>query len=171
MAEQSWISLDPVQASRIIQKTYQVHYNPGYLVVPKQEIPDVISPIFREKCDSAVLMTSTGPNGILILVWNSLRVDEKARAIDQEPFAIARLSTGQMPSGLFLHHGNWHGRTSQDLPPGFWEHIRASGIGNYFPQNHLPQSSTGSLGDLFGTSHANAFYTVLDAFRNQGLLP
>ena len=145
-----------------------MEYDPGYLVVPQSGIPAIFSSVLKGRCDSAVVMTSTGPYGTIIFVCNALRVDRNAAAIDHEPFGIALLSTGTAGSGVFLHHGSWDGRTRSDLPETFWQHVAASGVGNFFPTDHLPAVSTGPLRDLAGTSHGRAFQAVFQRLKQTG---
>lgn|SRR6266550_2140948 len=51
------------------------------------------------------------------------------------------------PSGVFVHHGTWAGRT-RAAPPGFWEEIERSGIGDYFRANPPHGFSSGTLAQL-----------------------
>jgi hypothetical protein len=166
MAKPSWIKLNGDQASELFTLSKSIEFDPGYLVVPQSGIPSLFSPILKLKCDSAVVMSSTGDKGTVIFVCNALRVDHKDLAIDQEPFGIALLSTGAVESGLFLHHGNWHGRTTA-VPPQFWDDVAASGLGNCCPGTQLP-SSTGPFSDLAGTSHEQAFYNLFDELKRSG---
>jgi len=34
-------------------------------------------------------------------------------------------------SGVYLHHGNWEGRTRRP-PPNFWKEVSRSGVGTYY---------------------------------------
>lgn len=169
MVDPSWTELDGNLESELRALKNSVNYDPGYRVVPQSEIPGIFSLALKNKCNSAVVMTSTGAHGTVIFVCNALRVDRKAGAIDQEPFGIALLSsTGAAGSGVFLHHGNWEGRTSRGLPDQFWEQVAASGVGNFFPGNHLPLCSTGALSNLSGTSHGHAFLKVFETLKLSG---
>src|SRR5579872_3050739 len=129
MPQPSWIPLTHEQKDEFSAIRDALGSDPRYFVVPQEKIPSVYSPIFREKLDSALIMSSTGPQGTVFLGVNALRVDSKARAIDEEPFGVAILSTGHMESGVFLHHGDWPGRTRTVVPNGFWDAVVASGVG------------------------------------------
>ena len=78
-----------------------------------------------------VAPTSTGGT---YLVTSTLRVDTKDQAIDQEPFGLIVHSTGASPMGMFLHHGDWEGRTEYP-PQRFRDEVSESGIGDYFFTN------------------------------------
>jgi hypothetical protein len=166
MTRPSWINLGSTQASELIALSKSIEFEPGYLVVSQSRIPTVFSPVLKSKCDSAVVMSSTGGNGTVIFVCNALRVDHKDLAIDQEPFGIALASTGAVESGVFLHHGNWSGRTTP-VPQEALDAFIASGLGNCCPGTRLP-SSTGPFSDLLGTSHESAFYKILEELKRGG---
>ncbi len=98
-----------------------------------------------------------------MLVFNALRVDPKAGAIDQEPFGVAVLPSGASTGGMFLHHGNWEGRTAPP-PQGFWEVVIASGVGNYFYSNPPSGLTIGPL-ELLPHGHAEAFAAVVSRLQ------
>ncbi len=54
-----------------------------------------------------------------------------ARAMDINPFGLMVHSTGPSASGVYLHHGNWEGRTRR-APPNFWKEVSRSGVGTYY---------------------------------------
>lgn len=166
MAKTSWITLTNKQIDELSALKDAMGNDPTYLIVPQEQIPSVYD-AFRQKLDSAVVMSSTTPQGTVFVGINALRVDEKAHAIDQDPFGIAFLSTGPMPSGVFIHHGGWSGRTETKVPPGFWDVVLASGVGNQFPHTILPTNSTGPLSTLAGTSHDGALNAVFKKLKEQ----
>ena len=94
---------------------------------------------------------------------NAVRVDEKVGMLDHEPFAVSVLSSGASTGGIFVHHGDWEGR-SEAAPTGFWDKVEESGIGDYFLANPPSNSTGGALGDL-PTSHQNAFYRSVELLR------
>jgi hypothetical protein len=112
-----------------------------------------------------MIVSGTSSNAT-ILVCNALRVDARARAIDQEPFAVA-VSGSQAPvSGVFVHHGSW---VSRSFDPGdrFWSAVSQSQVGNYFLANPPSGSTSGTLDTLpFGSN--GAFRSALDALRKGG---
>jgi hypothetical protein len=134
---------------------------PWFKVIPQEQIPGVFPESFRAKLDHAVVMGSGDANGMVYLVINAQRVDQKATAIDQEPFGIVFDNGMPSESGVFIHHGGWHGRTESGVPPAFWNHVAASGIGNYYPPPSLPPDSAGSLHDLGSSSNLKAFNQTL----------
>lgn len=134
---------------------------PWYRVIPKEQIPGVFPEPFRVKFDHAVIMGSGDASGKVYLVLNAHRVDLKASAIDHEPFGVVFDNGVPSESGVFIHHGDWSGRTESGVPPQFWDHVAASGIGNYHPPPSLSPNSSGSLHDLVTTSDLNAFNQTL----------
>ncbi|WP_337173499.1 hypothetical protein [Paludisphaera sp.] len=134
---------------------------PWYRVIPQEQIPSVFPASFRSKLDHAVIMGSGDANGMTYLVVNAQRIDEKASAIDQEPFGMVFDNGVASESGVFVHHGDWAGRTESGVPPAFWDHVSASGIGNFYPPPSLPPNASGSLQDLEMTSNMHAFNQTL----------
>jgi len=61
-------------------------------------------------------------------------------------------------SGVFVHHGEWQGRT-QPAPPGFWEEVEHYGIGDYFFARPPAGQPSGSLDEL-PAQHTGAFAAV-----------
>jgi hypothetical protein len=134
---------------------------PWYSVIPQEKIPSVFPESFRSKLDHAVVMGSGDASGRIYLVINAQRVDIKASAIDQEPFGIVFDNGNPGQSGVFVHHGSWSGRTESSISPEFWEHVAASGVGNYYPPPSLPSGTSGQLNDLGTTSNIEAFNQTL----------
>ena len=97
--------------------------------------------------DGAVMIAAPTSTGGTYLVFNARRVDTKDRAIDQEPFAIINHSTGPSSAGMFIHHGDWEGRT-ETAPQEFWDHVEESGIGDYFFSNPPAGLLSGTFAQL-----------------------
>jgi hypothetical protein len=95
---------------------------------------------------------------------NVNRVDFRDGAIDQEPFALAFFAQGPAPSGCFIHHGEWFGRTDPP-PPEFWQHLQASGLGTCYPLASLPHQQSGPLHELRIRSQQEAFQAVVGKMR------
>jgi hypothetical protein len=96
---------------------------------------------------TAVFITAPTSTGGTCLVNNNLRVDHKAGAIDQQPFALIVHFTGPSPNGMLVHHGKWKGRTT--IPPKeFWDHVNESGAENYFYTNPPSGLNGGTLDQL-----------------------
>jgi hypothetical protein len=160
----SYVSIDEVQRGQIEEFARS---SPGWQVLSHQNIPLVFPETLRAKLDSVVAIVSGNPSGVTILVFNALRVEPKADAIDHEPFGIVVLQSGASTGGMFFHHGDWDGRTEQP-PPGFWDITLASGVGNYFYTNPPSGTTSGPL-ETLPRGHANAFAAV--AKRLQGENP
>ena len=155
---ESWVALDAKQREEVVKITQNAPDNvcpdAWYAVIRQEDIPSAFSPALQGKCDHAIVMVSGDVTGTsAVLVCNAQRVDSRASAIDQEPFGIAISGDDAAPSGLFLHHGGWEGRTESKLDQHFWRCVEASGIGDIFPFQELPPDSSGPLDDLRPTSH------------------
>ena len=127
-------------------------------------IPTVFPVDFREKLDSGVMIAAPTSSGGTYVVFNALRVDPRDRAVDQEPFAIIVHSTGAAASGMFLHHGDWEGRTEHPSRE-FWSQVDDSGIGNFFLANPPSGLSSGTL-DQLSDGHREAFESAISYLRS-----
>ncbi len=117
-----------------------------------------------DRSDSILLVASDSPSGTTYYMVNIHRVDDRDLAIDQEPFGLAFFADEPAPSGCFIHHGNWFGRTTYP-PQEFWRHIVESGIGNCYPISELPQKPFGRLEELNIQSQEEAFRVVVEKMR------
>jgi hypothetical protein len=131
-----------------------------------ESLPAVFHAAFREKTDSALLIISGSPSSSTVLVFDALRVDKRAGAIDQEPFAVAVSGSEAPVSGVFVHHGSWMSRSFDPGEP-FWAAVSQSGVGNYYLANPPANLSSGTLDQLpFGSQ--GAFDAALNALRPSG---
>ena len=135
----------------------------GWGMVPQSQLPIVLPEGLRAKTDSALVIVAPTSTGGTYLVTSTLRVDTKDQAIDQEPFGLIVHSTGASPMGMFLHHGDWEGRTEYP-PQQFWDEVSESGIGDYFFTNPPSGLLEGTL-DQLPKGHRNAFDAVVLAIR------
>ena len=155
----SWFSLTTTQ-----QRELEAYARmPGWRILSKESLPTVFPPTFRRKLDSGVLIAGPTSSGGTYLVCNALRVDARARAIDQEPFAVIVHTAGASTAAMFLHHGTGPRRT-QPPPPGFWEQVAESGVGNYFLVNP-PSGTTGGTLDQLPADHRAAFDSAISHVR------
>lgn len=127
----------------------------GYRVVSAASLPSAFPRSFREKIDSAVLIAQPTSTGGIYMAFNNLRIDVNDRTVDQHPFGFFIHTTGIASVGVFVHHGNWIGRTVQP-PPELWTRIANSGIGDYFYSFPPAGKLSGPLADL-PTDHRQAF--------------
>jgi hypothetical protein len=151
----SYVTLTPDQRREL----EELARKPGWRILPQERLPSVFSPAMRQKLDSALLVASGTGDGSTYLVCNAFRVDVKAQAIDQEPFAVIVTTSGSSATGAFVHHGNWPGRT-QSPPAGFWDYVTASGVGNYFFAAPPTGQIVGELQDL-SAGQRKAFDAVI----------
>jgi hypothetical protein len=159
----SFIALTTDKAEEIKRLCPPNTTKPWFKVIPQEQIPGVFPEPFRAKMDHAVVMGSGDASGKVYLVLNAQRIDIKAAAIDQEPFGVVFDNGRPSESGVFIHHGDWPARTVSGVPPEFWSHVTASGIGNYYPPPSLPPDCSGSLHELETTSNVYAFNQTLKA--------
>lgn len=127
------------------------------------ELPTVFPNAFRAKIDSAVVMSAPTSTGGTYLAYSANRVDYKDRRIDIEPFGLIVHSSGPSSSGVFLHHGDWEGRT-EPPPAEFWNVVADSGIGDYFHSNPPEGLREGTL-DHLPRGHRGAFDAVIREIR------
>ena len=136
---------------------------PGWRLLPGRDLPSVFPDTFRAKIDSALVIATPTSSGGTYLAFSASRVEPKTRAIDIEPFGVIVHSTGPSPSGVFIHHGTWEGRTT-DPPAGFWEEVSRSGIGEYFLTNPPAGLRSGTLAQL-PRGHRGAFDAIIREIR------
>lgn len=134
----------------------------GWRMLRKEEIPAAVPSGLREKVDSGMLIVAAASGSHTTYVGvNLYRADLKAAEIDHEPLLVAVTESGASTGGILVHHGDWPGR-SFPLPPDFIDHVRESGIGNYFPFALPPGRRSGTLAEL-PRGDGQAFDTALRA--------
>lgn len=161
--KENFIALSPEQQKELAE----LASTPGWRVVSRDSLPSVFSDSFRSKLDSAVLMVSGTVHGTTTLVCNAARVDIAARAIDEEPFAVVVYPSGVSNGGMFLHHGDWPGRTAS-APPEFWEQVAVSGVSNYF-LSHPPADVTSGPLVTLPSGQRQAFDAVVSRLKELGV--
>ncbi|MBN1190985.1 MAG: hypothetical protein JXA46_14615 [Dehalococcoidales bacterium] len=137
-----------------------------YRVIKPNELTGIIPDGLIQKADNILIMASGTATGTVIYMANINRVDEKDKAIDQEPFGLAFLSDDTTTSGCLIHHGNWDARTTRP-PEEFWGNIAASGIGNCYPISEIPKNPSGSISELNISSKEGAFQAVCSKLRKE----
>jgi hypothetical protein len=154
--KESWIQLSADQ-SREIKDLIGDHRNGAwYRVLPQEQIPGAFSSVLKSKCPLAVVMYSVTATASTVLVCNGLRYDERAQAIDQEPFGLAIVGDQPASQGLYLHHGSWPGRTTPIEHPDCWRRFASSGMADHFPLGQMPPNASGPLSELAQGSHGGA---------------
>ncbi len=136
---------------------------PGWRIVTRDELPSVFPNTFRERIDSALVIATPTSTGGTYLAYSANRLDWKDRAVDIEPFGLIVHSTGPSSSGVFLHHGDWPGRTEYPSP-NFWEEVSKSGIGDYYHTNPPQGLRQGTLEEL-PRGHRGAFDALVREIR------
>ena len=138
---------------------------PGWRIMPQEQTPKVFRGSFKEKTDSVVAITAQTSTGGSYLVYSANRIDIKDKANDIEPFGLIVHSTGASTWGMFIHHGDWVGRTEKP-PAGIWDEIERSGIGNYYLSNPSSSKKEGALDEL-PNGHRKGFDEIVKAIRAQ----
>ncbi len=117
----------------------------GWRVMAGSELPSVFSGRLRAKIPSAVVFSQPTSTGGTYVIFSANRVDEPAKAIDIQPFGLIVHSTGPGPSGIFVDHGTWEGR-SEYPPTEFWDQVSRSGIHSKLLEEKLPELPEGHRG-------------------------
>jgi len=112
--------------------------------------PSLLSSYFAEpliaKSDSFLIVASGIPDGVVYYMVNINRLD--GDEIDQQPFGFVVSGTHHVPpSGCYIHHGEWEGRTTK-APSGFFDYVTMSGVGNCYPISELPTKPSGRLDEF-----------------------
>jgi hypothetical protein len=157
--QESWVSLTPEQRADL----NRFMIPPGWRIVPQVALPMVFPDALRSKVDAALAVTAPTSTGGTYLIFSAIRPDTKEQALDVEPFGLIVDSSGPSSSGVFLHHGEWQGRT-KPAPQEFWDSVERSGVGDYFFANPPEGKSAGSLDDL-PIEHSGAFAAMVRALR------
>lgn len=153
------ISSSQVEEFEQIAKNY--NSSSGYKWFSSSQIPSAIPEALRNKLPSAMLMWERNSSSSAFLVFNNIRLDQKDNSLDQEPFGIVVNSSGASTYGIFIHHGDWHNRTTP-ITPEVLKILESTSLGNYFPLGEVLQSSSGPLTDLKNTSHEGAFNAMIN---------
>ena len=135
----------------------------GFVWLSTGELPSAIPEELRPKLVSAMLMWEKTDSGPIYLVFNGIRLDPKANALDQEPFGLVVSSSGASTDAVFIHHGNW-GNRSVPITSDVRRVLESTSLGNHFPLGEVPDMSSGSLEDLSGASHEGAFGAMMQYF-------
>ena len=117
-----------------------------------------------DKTNSVFVMASGSPQ-VSAFVANLNRVDMSSSAIDQEPYIAVFDHSASTASGGFVHHGNWHGRTTNP-DKDFFDAITASGIQAYYPLEEMPTTGSGLIEDLKADSQKQAFWNAFTQLKN-----
>src|SRR5947208_134438 len=108
--QESWDVITPAEEAEIRELVVPNQYR----VILPHELPVFLPASLRNKIINGIVMATDVSSG-WVFVANWQRVEVNTREIDQEPFGIFLLSgstnTPALSSGMYLHHGDWPGRT------------------------------------------------------------
>jgi len=164
----SVLSLTSTQKLEFEEIADSLPYGAGYIKLTPDKLPSAIPESLRRKMPLAILMFEKTTDGCTYIICNGIRHDEKANALDQEPFGVAIYSTGSSPEGLFIHHGTWERRSipiTQDIK-GI---LTSTGLGDYFPLTDIPTASSGQISELRKTSQEGAFNTMMNELTSRSV--
>lgn len=159
MTKPHWFQLSPGQQAELDLVVPSLQWR----LIPQRELPSIFPTTFRQRIDSAIVVSTPTSTGGAYLAFSANRVDFKDRSIDIEPFGLIVNSTGVSSYGVFLHHGDWPGRT-QPPPAQFWDRVSESGVGDYFWSNP-PQGLRHGAIEQLQVGHRNAFETLIAEIR------
>jgi hypothetical protein len=131
-----------------------------YRVIGANEVPTVLARGLVEKGHSYLVMASGSTTGTAYYMVNVNRIDDKANAIDQEPFGIAFVGNEPVYSGCYIHHGNWDGRT-RPIPEGFVQGVLGSTLSTCYSVTSIPDEPAGKIEDLQIKSQRDAFLQLM----------
>ena len=155
----NWFSLSDDQQKELDE----IVPTSGWRIIRGTDLPTVFADTFRAKVDSAVVVSAPTSTGGTYLAFSANRVDYKDQQIDIEPFGLIVHASGPSSSGVFLHHGDWEGR-SESPPLEFWDVVAQSGIGDYFHSNPPQGVREGTLEEL-PKGHRGAFDALIREIR------
>lgn len=156
----SWIRLNDDARAELSQYSRTV----GWTRLTAEKLPLAVPLSLRAKIDSAVAITTPTSTGGTYVVFSMWRRDTKDSAFDNEPFGLIVHSSGASEAALFLHHGDWEGRTER-VPEHVWDEIEHAEIGNLLWAKPPLDQSNGQLSDLVGTPHDGAFQAMIRRLR------
>jgi hypothetical protein len=140
------------------------HRPAGFRWLDPSNIPSAVPESLRAKFVSGLLIWEQNSSGCTYIVCNGVRLDGRANALDQEPFALAVRPSGASTAVMFCHHGDWTNRTIE-IAQETRAVLESTSLGNYFPLGEVPAMSSGPLSALAGTSHEGAFKRSLWGLR------
>jgi hypothetical protein len=161
MTKPNWLVLSSEQQAELDLVVPSMRWR----LIGQNELPAVFPKTFRQRIDSAIVVSTPTSTGGAYLAYSANRVDFKDRSIDIEPFGLIVNSTGVSSIGVFLHHGDWLGRTGPP-PAHFWNHVSESGVGNYFRSNPPNGLLSGTI-DQLPAGHRQAFDEVIREIRRR----
>ena len=171
----SWFDASQIAPREI----WEQHCAPDEFAIVPPSVIQTLLPCLPQalvaKTQKGVIVASGTAYGVVYMI-NLLRIDERDKAVDQEPFALAFIGENPTISGCLLHHGDWQGRTVH-FADDIWEYITASGVGDFYRLLDLPLKERGRLDELDKTSHQEAFrkavqelYSMVKEWLNSGSL-
>jgi hypothetical protein len=136
----------PLDTSREVRENYTDRWPiGGEYVIPPAALPD----LFWQQCSGLVAKTwhaIVRPQGLsggaVDFLFSLLRVDQKARALDQDPALVRFHGDRPAGSGVLLHHPSFLDRTIP-LSGEPWNTLNANRSGDYIPFSGLPATTSG----------------------------
>ena len=139
----TWFRFSPEQRQRIGELVRES----GWSILSSTELLGILPDRYIAKVDSVIGVSAPTSSSGTCVMFNNLRVDTKARLIDQDQLGMFVTSTGVSSSAVLVHHGDWDDR-SWEASSALWQDVESSGIGKYFFSNPPTGQQSGSLADL-----------------------
>ncbi len=158
----SWINLSPQQRAEFNES----FGTSGWRIISRDQLPSVFPCSLRSKVDSALVITADTSTGGTYFIVSAWRLDRKDCAFDNEPFGLIVHASGASEDGVFLHHGEWEGRT-QPIPDYLLNAIDSEGVGDYLWAIPPADQNEGGLLDLvpLPRPHRGAFHSIVQEIR------
>lgn len=151
-----WI---PLTNDRVEDLTSIVPDPSFYAWKPGAEAPDWVP--FKPKLVDMICLRSDTASGFFFMA-DFRRLDRDPRTglwvLDQEPFLLAVLPTTSLSlsSGVYIHHGDWRGRT-QIIPTEVVSAFLGTPVASLYPLPQAPPSTYGPISELERSTWAEAF--------------
>jgi hypothetical protein len=114
----------------------------GWSILSSTELSGVLPDRYVAMIDSVIGVSCPTSSGGSCLMRNSLRVDTRARLIDQDPLGMFLSSTGVTARGVLVHHGDWDDR-SWEASSTLWRDVEESGVRYVLPFESAGRTSLG----------------------------
>lgn len=137
-----------------------------YRVINRSEFPSFIPDELASKCEFAYVAAAPSNDGNVYVFCDMHRVDTKASMIDREPLLAIVTSGGVESCATFAHHGSWNNR-SYTTSQGYWDHVRDSGVGNYY-NSEIPADVKTAPIDELPEGEKDAFEAILTIIADSG---
>lgn len=152
-------SWEQITSSQVDELVSLVREPLSYAWKPGAEAPVWIP--FRDKLVDILCLRSDTSSGFFFMA-NGRRLDydhaKRLWVLDQEPFLLAVLPDNSLSlaSGMYIHHGNWTGRT-RPLPAHVASAFLGTPVASFYPLPDAPPHTYGPISELVHSPWEQAF--------------